>query len=89
MASNTINFPGTHQTTYSDWAKTVISRYPSTARYSVESYCILVYSGTDVVGEYNFQTGKGYVVENILSEVSETLEIDNFTEFDVDNLMYK
>lgn len=92
MASKRVNFPGNHQTTYSDWGKTVLQSYDHNAlKYAIDtdSGVIQVYVEDDLVALFNFMDGTGWVEVTDAPDDCQTKDIPQFTEFDVDIWMYK
>lgn len=89
MASKRLNFPGNHQTTYADWAKSVLQSWPNSIRFAVgDDGRIEAYYGNDVIAEFHFSTGTGWTTENSDPEPIEERDIPQFMEFDVDTLRY-
>jgi|AntRauTorcE11897_2_1112592.scaffolds.fasta_scaffold00078_62 hypothetical protein len=89
MASRRIGFPGNHQTTYGDWGKTVLASYPNNPRFAAgNNKTVYVYDGDDIVAEFDFSEGTGWVMVLDEPEPREDREIPQFMEYDVDTLLY-
>lgn len=86
---------GNHQTTYSDWARAVISSYPFDLTYKLERVdgnkfadIIHVFHGENEIAYYNFGNGSGGMTDTSERHtIAEMGKWETFTEIDLDKLV--
>lgn len=88
MGYRKISFPGNHQTTYSDWGKTVLQNHPN-PRFAIDadSGHIGVYDGQDLVAEFFLNEARGWAEVGRASSDKEEEHMTQFMEFDVDRYL--
>lgn len=89
MEPRLMNFPGTHQTCYADWSRCVLSYYPFGPKYQLNGDIVAVFYENKKIAEYDFSTGKAFLVHSEVHSLEKIGKIPNFEEFDIDNLLYK
>lgn len=82
-----LNFTGAIQTTYSDWGRTLVSNYPHpTFKLNKQGGIVKVYEGETEVGEFDFNTATGYILQ-VQNPATEIEKEPNFHEFNIDTLI--
>lgn len=89
MTEKRLDFIGAHQTCYSDWARSVLEFYPYNPRFKTENKDIVaVFYNNDKIAEYNFETGKGFIIEkNKKHDLSKIEQLPQFQEIEIDRLI--
>ena len=82
---------GTHQTTYADWARAVISHYPValTNQLDTETDTVHVFAGETEVAYYDFAHGTAFIEDCPIHDITEMGKWESLTEIDVDSLVKK
>lgn len=82
-----MDFHGAQQTCYADWSRCVLSYYPYNPKYQRNGDSIEVYYDSQKVAEFEFDTGRGYIVPAPAHTPEEVGKLPNYTNFDIDNLL--
>lgn len=81
-----MNFMGTAQTNYGDWAKTLVERYPANLKYKREGDIVVVFQFDKRVAEYNFGNGTGKIVNAPIASPP-SKKLPNYAPIDVDSMV--
>jgi hypothetical protein len=82
---------GSHQTTYSDWARAIITHYPHELTYHLhdDGDRVDLYHGDEVIGHFDFGDGTGEMKDG--QPVVDSFAIGkwpSFQDVDVDKLIH-
>ena len=84
-----MDFQGSQQTCYSDWARMVITFYPDIKfKNAPEEDKVLVFSGEEEIAFFNFGNGTGYILNGTnkegLTQIGKTPQL---SVFDIDSMI--
>ena len=86
-----MDFPGAMQTTYSDWAKTLISYYPFNPRFALDDTGTKtqVFYENKQVAEFDFSTGTGFLLfdDDKMYGLDAVGTLPNFEPFNIESML--